>query len=135
MKLKNNTGNIALIVFSLIIGYYSTYIFNYIPDPTNPRSRFQELVLFMDNECFHIHHYMWIMLTIAILYVGRYITKQIYFNMCVAFLIGCAIEGLMFKDWMLIKNDCHQEKIEKLFKSSTLKDRGDISRGFSRVGV
>ena len=36
--------------------------------------------------------------------------------MVVAFLIGCAVEGLLFKDWMLIKNNCHQEKIEKLFK-------------------
>ena len=70
----------------------------------------------MDDACFHIHHYIWLTLIIIALYLGRYIKKQSHFNFFVAFLIGCAMEGLLFKDWMLIKNNCHQAKIEKLFK-------------------
>lgn len=105
-----------LIIFSLLIGFYGTYRFNYINNPNDINTRLQELILFMDDACFHIHHYIWLTLIIIALYLGRYIKKQIYFNMFVAFLVGCAAEGLLFKDWMLIKNNCHQDKIEKLFK-------------------
>ena len=105
-----------LIIFSLLIGFYGTYKFNYINNPNDSNTRLQELILFMDDACFHIHHYMWLTLIIIALYLGRYIAKQSHFNMFVAFLTGCAMEGLLFKDWMLIKNNFHQDKIEKLFK-------------------
>jgi len=104
------------IIISLFVGFYGTYRFNYIKNPDDINSRLQELILFFDNKCYHIHHYMWLTLIIIALYIGRYIRKQSHFNMFVAFLIGCAVEGLMFKDWMLIKNNCHQEKIQNLFK-------------------
>jgi len=109
-------NNYILVILSLFIGFYGTYRFNYIKNPDDVDSRLQELILFFDNQCFHIHHYMWLTIIVISLYIGRYIKKQTHFNMFVAFLVGCAAEGLLFKDWMLIKNNFQQEKIERLFK-------------------
>ena len=104
------------IVISLFIGFYGTYRLNYIKNPDGITSRLQELILFFDNKCFHIHHYLWLTLIIISLYIGRYIRKQLHFNMLIAFLFGCAAEGLMFKDWMLVENNCHQAMINNLFQ-------------------
>lgn len=104
--------------FFVIIGFLFAYKSNYVGNSTTSNSTLQELVLFIDNECFHIHHYIWISFLIFALYLGKYLNKNIIFNIIVAFLVGCALEGFMFKDWMLIKNNCHRKKIDIVFENN-----------------
>ena len=69
-----------LIIFSLLIGFYGTYKFNYINNPNDSNTRLQELILFMDDACFHIHHYMWLTLIIIALLSGKIYCKTVTFQ-------------------------------------------------------
>lgn len=113
--------DILSLLLALLVGFGGTYKFNYISDPSASTSRLQELIYFTDHSSYHIHHYIWLFLLIMVLLLGRYIPEEKVFYMIIAFIMGCALEGFLFDDWMLIKNNCHKDKIIKLFKKNDAK--------------
>ena len=56
------------------------------------------------------------MLVIFIVIIERKIKTKKYINGVLAFLIGSSLVDLLYKDWMLIKDNCHSDKIMKFFK-------------------
>lgn len=111
-------NDILILLIALLLGFGVTYKFNYISDPNASTSRLQELIYFTDNSCYHIHHYIWLFLLIMALLIARYIPDEKVFYIIIAFIMGCGLEGFLFDDWMLIKNNCHKDKIIKLFKKN-----------------
>ena len=50
--------------------------------------------------------------------IARSLSKT-KFYIFVAFLIGVSSEDLLFKDWNVIKNNCHKSKLIKFMKQTT----------------
>lgn len=104
------------LIIALVIGFLVAYIFNI---KSNRKGfRLQELVLLMKGNCYHIHHFMWIGAMIISMIIARSLSKT-KFYIFVAFLIGVSSEDLLFKDWNVIKNNCHKSKLIKFMKHTT----------------
>ncbi len=104
------------LIIALVIGFFVAYIFNI---KSNRKGfRLQELVLLMKGNCYHIHHFMWIGAMIISMIIARSLSKT-KFYIFVAFLIGVSSEDLLFKDWNVIKNNCHKSKLIKFMKQTT----------------
>tara|TARA_B100001093_G_C26708780_1_gene962481 strand:- start:741 stop:1124 length:384 start_codon:yes stop_codon:yes gene_type:complete len=104
------------ICIALVIGFLIAYSFNF---KSNRRGfRLQELVLLMKGNCYHIHHFMWIAAIIISMIIARYLSKTTFY-LLVAFFIGLSSEDLLFKDWNVIKNNCHKSKLIKFMKQTT----------------
>ena len=101
---------------ALVIGFLVAYKFNF---KTNRKGfRLQELVLLMKGNCYHIHHFMWIGSIVISMIIARSLSKTIFY-LLVAFLIGVSSEDLLFKDWNIIKNNCHKSKLIKFMQNTT----------------
>jgi len=101
---------------ALVIGFLVAYLFNI---KSNRKGfRLQELVLLMKGNCYHIHHFMWIGAMIISMIIARSLSKT-KFYIFVAFLIGVSSEDLLFKDWNVIKNNCHKSKLIKFMQQTT----------------
>ena len=113
-----NVTNNALILFGLLVGFAFTYKINYVkPKPDKiKKNSLQEIVLFTSNDCYHIHHFIWMTLIIFVVLVERQVSDKRYVNGFLALLIGSSLVDLMYIDWTLVKEDCHENKIMKLFK-------------------
>jgi hypothetical protein len=61
---------------------------------------------------------MWIGAMIISMIVARSLSKTSFY-LLVAFLIGVSSEDLLFKDWNVIKNNCHKSKLIKFMKQTT----------------
>ena len=118
---KSFTNDFFIIV-GLLIGYLFTYKINYVKNVKSTNTRLQELVLFTNNNCYHIHHYMWMLMIIFTVIIERKIKTKKYINGILAFLIGSSLVDLLYKDWTLIKDNCHNNKIMKFFKHYKDKD-------------
>ena len=104
------------LTIALVIGFLVAYIFNF---KSNRKGfRLQELVLLMKGNCYHIHHFMWIGAMIISMIVARSLSKKMFY-LLVAFLIGVSSEDLLFKDWNIIKNNCHKSKLIKFMQHTT----------------
>ena len=104
------------LIIALVIGFLVAYIFNF---KSNRKGfRLQELVLLMKGNCYHIHHFMWIGAMIISMIVARSLSKSTFYIL-VAFLIGVSSEDLLFKDWNIIKNNCHKSKLIKFMQHTT----------------
>ena len=104
------------LTIALVIGFLVAYIFNF---KSNRKGfRLQELVLLMKGNCYHIHHFMWIGAMIISMIVARSLSKTSFY-LLVAFLIGVSSEDLLFKDWNIIKNNCHKSKLIKFMQRTT----------------
>ena len=104
------------LTIALVVGFLVAYIFNF---KSNRKGfRLQELVLLMKGNCYHIHHFMWIGAMIISMIVARSLSKKMFY-LLVAFLIGVSSEDLLFKDWNIIKNNCHKSKLIKFMQHTT----------------
>ena len=104
------------ICIALVTGFLLAYSFNF---KINRKGfRLQELVLLMKDNCYHIHHFMWIGSIVIFMIIARSLFKKTFY-LLVAFLIGVSSEDLLFKDWDIIKNNCHKTKLIKFMKHTT----------------
>ena len=103
------------ICMALLIGFLVAYSYNF---KMNKGFRLQELVLLTKGNCYHIHHFMWIGSIIISMIIARSLSKTTFY-LLVAFLIGVSSEDLLFKDWDIIKNNCHKSKLIKFMKHTT----------------
>ena len=91
---------------------------------TNYRSpRKQEVVVILGDDCYHIHHWMIVVLAVAIGIAGASLQRDVLL-MCVAAGAGIAMEGGLFSDWWRVKEDC-----ERAFTTSRL---AFVESGLSR---
>ena len=112
-KKYNTLTNVCI---ALVIGFLVAYKFNF--KTSRKGFRLQELVLLMKGNCYHIHHFMWIGAMIISMIIARYLSKTTFY-LLVAFFIGLSSEDLLFKDWNIIKNNCHKSKLIKFMQHTT----------------
>ena len=55
--------------------------------------------------------------------------KPVYITITIAFLIGLSLEDLLYKDWYLIKNNCHKSKLIQFMMNTT-----DVNKEYLRRG-
>jgi len=108
------SNNIYLIIYiSLLFGFILAYFVNYKKNKKNKKN-LQELVLFINNNCYHIHHYITYSLFILFILLGRFVKNNYIIYFIIFFMIGLSIEDLLFDDWYIIKNNCNKNKLIKL---------------------
>ena len=109
--------NNFLIISGLILGYVITYRINYIKNVDSVNTRLQEGVFFTSNNCYHIHHFMWMGVIIFFILIDREFSNKKYLNFIISFMLGSSLIDLMFDDWIYVKNNCHKDKIMKFYKN------------------
>lgn len=105
-----------ILCIALLIGFLLAYIFNF--KKNRKGSHLQEMVLLINGNCHHIHHFMLFGSIIIAMIIARSLSKTAFY-LLVAFLLGISSEDLIFKDWYVIKNNCHKNKLIKLIKNTT----------------
>ena len=118
---KNQNENIQTILIylfvPLIIGFTILYFINY--KKVTKGYKLQELVLLMKGNCYHIHHSMVMLLIIISIIIGRFLQNDLLLVSIIGLLLGISMEDLLFKDWDLVKNNCHKTKLIKFMKNTT----------------
>ena len=98
----------------LLVGFYITYLINYVGNT----DRMQEIILITSNHCYHIHHWMYCSFIIIVLLLGHIIKNKFWLYAIIVFLIGVALEDMMFSDFLKIKDNCHGEKLIDILKKN-----------------
>lgn len=94
----------VFILTSIILGFLVAYHLNYRADRSE--SRVEALILFTHGTCYHIHHWMWIAGAIGCILMGRFVRNGLLIYSLIGFMIGLALEDLLFKDWYKVRNNC-----------------------------
>ena len=84
-----------LVTFSL------AYMFNFKSEEQ------QEVLLVIGQKCYHLHH--WLIFSTIIIggYILSYIPREAL-NVIVAGTVGFILEGLLYKDFLNISEDCEK---------------------------
>ena len=102
---------LILLAITIVIGFLIMYFTNYLPNKNS--KTLQELILIIDKDCYHIHHYMTSIILIVFLLVGKFSNNYVLFAI-IGLLIGGSLENFLYKDMFKIKNNCHKEVLKKL---------------------
>ena len=105
------------------LGFFILYILNF--KKVKNENKLQEFILYYNKTCFHIHHYI-ICFLIVISVCSGYMLHNYPKILCsiIGLFIGFGLEDLLYKDWMLIKNNCHKSLlIRKLSKLKDVQDK------------
>ena len=106
---------IYYLFFSLFIGFLIAFMVNYNVKKTG--HQLQEFILFINEDCYHIHHWIIFSLIVICILAGKYIKNNTIIYMIIGLLIGASLEDTLFKNVFKIKNHCHQHKIVKNIES------------------
>ena len=108
---------IGTFIFTLVIGFLVMYYTNYLPNQKNKdekdkknKKNIQELLLIINKDCFHIHHYLTAILLITFLLLGKFSNNYILAAI-IGLLIGGSMEDFLFRDVFKIKNNCKNIRI------------------------
>lgn len=105
---------LALAALSAVVGFVILVVVNLLPQrgkPDDPHA-LQELIFFNHGTCYHIHHYMFMLPLIGVLWVHRLGDHVLY--AASGLLLGASLEDLLWGDWLKIKNNCHLDIVDKL---------------------
>lgn len=116
-KNENIQTILIYLLVPLIIGFTIMYFINY--KKVTKGYKLQELVLLMKGNCYHIHHSMVMLLIIISIIIGRFLQNDLLLISIIGLLLGISMEDLLFKDWDLVKNNCHKTKLIKFMKNTT----------------
>lgn len=103
---------------------------NYFPNvdgKLKSENKVQELILFMNHSCYHIHHWITFTAVLVVFYMGvicghvtpfsarphdtlRYVPHAALL-LPVAVLLPWIVEGLLFSDWNEIKGNCDMNRV------------------------
>lgn len=109
---------LIVLIISVLAGFAGGVHFNYVKNAASAHTRLQELVLFTDDSCYHIHHSMCFSLAMGCIAFGRYVRNPLVVAGVVGLMIGASLMDLLYPDWDLVKNDCHRAKIMRYFKQT-----------------
>ena len=116
-KNENIQTILIYLLVPLIIGFTIMYFINY--KKVTKGYKLQELVLLMKGNCYHIHHSMVMLLIIISIIIGRFLQNDLLLVSIIGLLLGISMEDLLFKDWDLVKNNCHKTKLIKFMKNTS----------------
>lgn len=114
-NIKKKNYKKIFIIFTLI-GFLLAIYFNYLPSIKNNIR--QELDIIINNTCYHIHHWIYYLLIIFFILLGRNINNDTFLFSFIGVLLGFILEDFMFlfnsnKNIFKIKNKCNLFKIKK----------------------
>ena len=75
----------------------------------------QKLVFIYPPNCYHIHHYIALLLALM-LFIGHKVKNTKILYAIIFLFVGLSLEDLMYGDFLKIKDDCHNIKLIKLLK-------------------
>ena len=113
----NNTYHLLWVFCAIILGFTILYFLNY--KSTNSGYKLQELILLIAGNCYHIHHYMVLGIIILAMLFGKYLNNDKVLFIIIGLLVGMSLEDLLFKDWKVVKNNCHKKKLIKYISKTT----------------
>tara|TARA_Y100000389_G_C17328260_1_gene446691 strand:- start:238 stop:579 length:342 start_codon:yes stop_codon:yes gene_type:complete len=102
---------VGTFIFTLLIGFLVMYYANYLPNKKNKDQKdkknktIQELLLVINKNCFHIHHYITAILLIIFLLLGKFSNNYMLIAI-IGLLIGFSMEDFLFADVFKIKHNC-----------------------------
>lgn len=94
--------NNIILLLSFIIGFFLLYKINYIPNMYHENIR-QELILYIQDSSYHIHHWITFSLFLFFIFIGKYLKNEIILSIIVGTFLGFIVEGFLFKDRFNIK--------------------------------
>lgn len=109
--------SLIIFIIAVFIGFGAGVHFNYVKNASSVQTRLQELVLFANDSCYHIHHSMVFMLCIACLALGRLIKNNKIVAGIIGLMVGASLMDLLYPDWDLVKDNCHRSKVMHYFKT------------------
>ena len=110
-----NKRIITNILLFTLLGFIIAYYFNL--KKGRKKQNLQELILLINKNCYHIHHFITFSILIIFMLIGKYISNKLLL-IIISFLIGLSLEDLLYKDWNIIKNNCHKSKLIKFIKKT-----------------
>jgi len=117
MEYLNNRYNILWVLCAIIAGFTVLYFLNY--KSVHSGYKLQELILLTGGNCYHIHHFMVLgIITLAMLF-GKYLNNDKVLFIIIGLLVGMSVEDGLFKDWNVIKNNCHKKQLIKFINKTT----------------
>lgn len=100
MKLNNTIKYIIILLF----GFFLTWKFNF--STISHKNKKNELVLIWNNNCYHIHHWIYCFAIIIFLYTFRSISIELA-NLIAFFLLGIASSDfLLYNDALVLPEMC-----------------------------
>lgn len=101
---------LGMFLVGAFVGFIAMYVMNY--QKVEKSNELQEVVLFTNGNCYHIHHYITCGIILLNLIIGYKLQhKPMWLLSIIGVLFGIAAEDLLFKDWARIKNNCHKDQI------------------------
>jgi hypothetical protein len=102
---------IGIFISQLIVGFLILYFTNYLPNNKNKNTEIsnqvlQQLILIVNKNCYHIHHWITFTIFIILMLIGKFTNNYILTGI-IGLLIGGILESFLFKDTFKIKNNCN----------------------------
>lgn len=110
--------NLLVFLLCSLISFSLAYKINYKLAPHTRKGPLQELILIANDNCYHIHHFMWMTILVICILIGKYI-NELMLMVIIGLWLGASLENFLFKDWYIIKNNCHKNKLIKLLQNTT----------------
>ena len=104
-----------IFIVCVILSFSLAYFFNY---KNSKSGGLQELILLANKSCYHIHHSITMTLMITCLIIGRYIKSNKTLVAILGVYVGMVAEDFLYKDWFMIKNNCHKKQLIKYMKQT-----------------
>jgi hypothetical protein len=107
----------AIAAVSTIVGFAVLAVVNILPqrgqqhDRNDPQT-LQELIFIYHGTCYHVHHFMFMLPLIGVLWTHKLGNEALYATS--GFLLGASLEDLYWGDWFKIRNNCHLGTVERL---------------------
>jgi|TARA_B110000259_G_C13986327_1_gene390609 hypothetical protein len=104
---------IGIFISQLIVGFLILYFTNYLPNNKNKNTNtkikdkiLQQLILIVNKNCYHIHHWVIFTIFIILMLIGKFTNNYILTGI-IGLLIGGILESFLFKDIFWLKNNCN----------------------------
>ena len=86
---NNIKTNLIIFILSFLIIFKINFY--------NNKNKKQKLILYLGNNCYHIHHWLLLIILLYFMYMIRFIHIK-YFEAITIIFLAFILEGLLFKD-------------------------------------
>jgi len=87
-----------------ILGFFLAFtlstLINYLPKKTD-----QKLILHLDGNCYHIHHWIIVAILVFLAFVVKYSSDNVFYTI-IGILAGFAAEDFLFRNVFSIRTPC-----------------------------
>jgi hypothetical protein len=82
-----------------------SFIFSVLINFTKASSYKEELILYWGQDCFHIHHWLFMSCFILLLLIGRHCPDFVLYAF-IAILLGAILEDFLYRNVLQIRTSC-----------------------------